>query len=30
MRDASVDIRVLDHVIIGGDDYTSFAERHLL
>lgn len=25
-----VDIRVLDHVIIGGDDYTSFAERHLL
>lgn len=25
-----VDIRVLDHVIIGGDDFTSFAERHLL
>lgn len=25
-----VDIRILDHVIIGGDDYTSFAERHLL
>jgi DNA repair protein RadC len=25
-----VDIRVLDHVIIGGDEFTSFAERHLL
>lgn len=25
-----VDIRVLDHVIIGGDGFTSFAERHLL
>jgi len=25
-----VDIRVLDHVIIAGDAYTSLAERHLL
>jgi DNA repair protein RadC len=25
-----VDIRVLDHVIIAGDDYTSFVERHLM
>ena len=25
-----VDIRVLDHVIIAGDDYTSFVERGLL
>lgn len=25
-----VDIRVLDHIIIGGDSYTSLAERHLL
>lgn len=25
-----VDIRVLDHVIIGGDDFTSFADRNLL
>lgn len=25
-----VDIRVLDHIIIAGDAYTSFAERHLL
>jgi len=25
-----VDIRVLDHVIIGGDEYTSLAERHLM
>jgi DNA repair protein RadC len=25
-----VDIRVLDHLIIAGDAYTSFAERHLL
>ncbi len=25
-----VDIRVLDHVIIGGDAYTSFSERNLL
>ncbi len=25
-----VDIRVLDHLIIGGDDFTSFADRNLL
>lgn len=25
-----VDIRVLDHLIIAGDDYTSFVERHLM
>jgi DNA repair protein RadC len=25
-----VDIRVLDHIIIGGDAFTSFADRHLL
>ncbi|MBU3680296.1 MAG: hypothetical protein FGM32_11960, partial [Candidatus Kapabacteria bacterium] len=25
-----VDIRVLDHVIIAGDDYTSFVERGLI
>jgi len=25
-----VDIRVLDHIIIGGDAYTSLAERHLM
>lgn len=25
-----VDIRVLDHLVIGGDDFTSLAERHLL
>lgn len=25
-----VDIRVLDHIIIGGDAYTSLAERHLI
>ncbi|MCO6467061.1 MAG: DNA repair protein RadC [Bradyrhizobiaceae bacterium] len=25
-----VDIRVLDHIIIGGDQYTSLSERHLM
>lgn len=25
-----LDIRVLDHIIIGGDEFTSLAERHLL
>lgn len=25
-----VDIRILDHIIIAGDDYTSFVERRLL
>ena len=25
-----VDIRVLDHIIIGGDAYTSLAERHMM
>jgi DNA repair protein RadC len=25
-----VDIRVLDHVIIGGDSFTSLSDRHLL
>jgi len=25
-----VDIRVIDHVIIAGEEFTSFAERHLL
>jgi DNA repair protein RadC len=30
VKDALVDIRVLDHVIVAGGDTTSFAERGLL
>lgn len=27
---STIDIRVIDHIIVGKDDYFSFIEKHLL